>query len=336
MRRKPFKLAVVSIVVALTLALILPMGVQADVKYPLVIKAGHVVPPGFLYDAGLAEFKRIVEKATNGQIKIEIYPLGQLGSEREMIEACQLGIIDMVVTNTAPMTGFVPEIGVFSLPFIYQSWNAAYKIWDGPIGEEMLDKCKDVGLKGLSLWDGGQRGIIGQRPIRTPSDMKGLKVRAMEDPVMLEGFRAMGALPTAIPWGECYTSLQQGVVDELETCIQMMQLNKFNEVAKYVTFTNHYWTPAAHIMTLSLWESLPPRYQRLLQAASYVGREFCRLDILPGGAHANDITLEKLKEAGIEIIEPDIEAFKKIAVQVWKKYEDKFGKEQIQTIAQTK
>jgi len=335
MSEKIIKLMVIFVVVTLFLASALPIGVQAKVEYPLVLKTGHVVPPDFLYDAGLKEFKRIVEKATNGKIRVEIYPLAQLGSERELIEACQMGVVDMVVSNTAPCTGFVPEIGVFSLPLIYQSWNAAYKVWDGPIGQEMLDKFEGVGLKALSLWDGGQRGIIGQHPIRTPDDMRGLKVRCMEDPVMLAFFRAMGALPTAIPWGECYTSLQQGVVDELETCIQMMQLNKFNEVAKYVTFTNHYWTPAVHVINLDLWNSLPLRYKRLFQAASYVGREVCRMDILPGGAHANDITLKKLDEANCEIIEPDIEAFQKVAKLVWKQFEDEFGKERIQEIAQT-
>lgn len=320
------------LILMLTFSIVL----QAEVKFPITIKAGHVVPSNFFYDVGLRKFKEIVEEGSNGDIKIDIFPQGQLGSEREMVEACGTGAIDMVVSNTAPMSGFIPEIGIFSLPYIHQSRDAAYKVWDGHIGQEIMDKFNSFGVKALSLWDGGNRGIIGKYPIKKPEDLKGLKIRTMEDPVMLYGFKLMGALPTAIPWGECYTSLQQGVVDELETCIQMMELNNFDEVGKYVSFTNHYWTPAAHIINLELWNSLPLRYQSLIQSASYVGREFCRLDTDINGKHSNDKTLDNLAKAGVEVVKIDEVAWRETAKEVWDKFADEFGADRIQEIVNTK
>lgn len=329
------KLSVV-IFLILILTLTFTIVLHAEVKFPLTIKAGHVVPSNFLYDVGLRKFKEIVEEGSNGDIKIEIYPQGQLGSERELVEACGTGAVDMVVSNTAPISGFIPEIGIFSLPYVYQSRDAAYKVWDGVIGQKIMDKFTNFGVKALSLWDGGQRGIIGKHPIRKPEDLKGLKIRAMEDPVMLYNFRLMGALPTAIPWGECYTSLQLGVVDVLETCIQMMELNNFNEVAKYMSFTNHYWTPAAHIINLKLWNSLPLKYQTLIQSASYVGREFCRLDTDLGGKNSNKKALENLAKAGVEVVEVNEDDWKVVAKEVWDKFADKFGADRIQEIVNTK
>ena len=296
--------------------------VAASQKKPIVIKAGHVVPRNFLYDVGLQKFKEIVERETNGQVKIEIFAQAQLGSEREMIEGCQVGTIDMVVSNTAPMTGFVPEIGVFGLPYLYPTREQAFKVWDGPIGQGILDKFDRIGFKGLTLWDGGKRGLITSlKPIKVPDDLKGLKIRCMEDPGMLSTFKACGGIPTPIPWAEVYTSLQQGTVDVVETCIQMMELNRFNEVGKYVTFTDHFWTPAAHIINLKLWKSLPEDVQKVIMKASEAGRDACRAD---------------MAKLGVTIVPFDLEIWEKRLRPTYKNFYKEFGKDQIERIINTK
>ena len=311
------------------MGLIFTISVSAEPKYPITIKAGHVVPENFLYDTGLRKFKQIVEEGTNGDIKIEIYPSGQLGSERELIEAVQTGVIGMAIVSGNPTTGFVPDIGVFSLPFIFDSWDEAYEVFDGPIGQKIMAKFDDVGLKALTLYNGGPQGILSHFPVRTPADLKGKKIRVMETPILLDAMRATGALPTAIPYGELYTSLQQGVVDGASTCVQLAYLFKFGEVIEYVTFYNLI-DPAPHLMNKKLYDSLPPKYQRLIVAAAKVGNEFGRMDVADGGPYGTAETLKKFAdEQGVTVTTADIGAFQKAMRPVWKKYEKQFSKELI-------
>lgn len=316
------------IVAGLT-GLIFIANVSAQPKYPITIKAGHVVPENFLYDTGLKKFKQIVEEGTNGDIKIEIYPAGQLGSERELIEAVQTGVIQMAIVSGNPATGFVPEIGVFSLPFIFDNWDAAYEAFDGPIGQKVMKKFDNVGIKCLTLYNGGPQGLLTHFPVKTPADLKGKKIRVMETPILLDAMKGLGALPTAIPYGELYTSLQQKVVDGASTCIQLAYLFKFGEVIDYVTFYNLI-DPAPHLMNKKLFDSLPPKYQRLIVTAARVGNEFGRMDVADGGPYGTAETLEKFaKNQGVTVTEADIPAFQKAMKPVWGKYEKQFGKDLI-------
>lgn len=321
----------ISIIVAvfMTAGLIFIANASAEPEYPITIKAGHAVPENYLYDTGLRKFKQIVEEGTNGDIKIEIYPTGQLGSERELIEAVQMGVIGMAVISGNPVTGFVPDIGVFSLPFIFDSWDEAYEVWDGPIGQKVMDKFDDAGMKCLTLYNGGPQGLLTNFPVRTPADLKGKKIRVMETPILLDAMRGLGALATAIPYGELYTALQQGVVDGASTCIPLAYLFKFGEVIDYVTFYNLI-DPAPHIMNKKLFDSLPPKYQRLIVAAARVGNEFGRMDVADGGPYGTADTLEKFaKNQGVTVTVADMPAFQKAMKPVWKKYEKQYGKDLI-------
>ncbi len=288
-------------------------------------------PPGFLYTTGLNEFKRIVETYSRGDIIVQVYPSGQLGSEREMIEAVQAGVMQMVVTNSAPCAGFVPEINALALPFIYPNWEVAYRVFDGPIGTRLLAKFEAVGIKALSQWNGGPQGYIGHFPVKVPADMKGKKIRVMEDPLLIDTFRALGALPTPIPWNELYTSLQQKVVDGASTCIQMMYLYKFQEIAKHVSFYE-LMPPSPHLINKKLFDSLPLKYQRLIQSASYAAREIARLDVDEGGPYGNDVTLKNLAASGVTVSQIDLPAFRKAMMGVYEKYEKVYGKELVQAI----
>jgi tripartite ATP-independent transporter DctP family solute receptor len=319
--------------VCLVCTLLFPVDSGWAQKKPVVIKAGHVVPRNFLYDAGLQKFREIVENETKGQLKVEIYPQGQLGSERELIEGVQVGTIQMAVINSAPCTGFIPEIGVFSLPYLFPKRESAFRVFDGPIGRSLLDKFDRLGIKAMTLWDGGKRGLItNTKPIKVPEDLKGLKVRCMEDPVMLSTFKACDAIPTPIPWGEVYTSLQQKTVDVVETCIQMMELNRFHEVGKYVSFTDHYWTPAPHIVNMKFFNGLSKDFQKIIWKASEIGRDVCRKDIMPGGANADDQSLKNMEKKGVTIVPVDYEVWRKKLQPTYQSFYGKFGKDLIEKI----
>lgn len=305
-------------------------------KKTITIAAGHVVPKDFLYDAGLQKFREIVERETKGEIAVQIYPLAQLGSERELIEGVQIGTVQMAVVNSAPCTGFIPEIGVFSLPFLFPNREQAFRVLDGPIGRGLLDKFDKLGIKAMTLWDGGKRGLItNAKAIKVPDDMKRLKVRCMEDPVMLSTFKTCGAIPTPIAWGEVYTSLQQGTVDVVETCIQMMELYKFTEVAKLVSFTDHYWTPAPHIINTKFFNSLSKEHQNIILKASEAGRDACRRDIMPGGAHADDQCLKNMAKVGATIVPVDYDAWRKKLRPTYENFYKQFGKDLIEKILAT-
>jgi len=332
-----------SLKIALFCVLLLPFItlISTDValaqKKPIVIKVGHVVPRGFLYDAGLQKFREIVERETKGEITVQIFPQAQLGSERELIEGVQVGTIPMAVINSAPCTGFIPEIGVFSLPYLFPNREMAFRVLDGPIGRNVMDKFERIGIKAFGLWDGGKRGLITKAtPIKVPDDLKGRKVRCMEDPVMLSTFKACGGIPTPIPWGEVYTSLQQGTVDVVETCIQMMELNRFPEVGKFVSFTDHYWTPAPHIVNLKFFNSLPKDYQKIITRASEVGMDVCRRDIMPGGAHADDQCLKNMAKQGVTIVPVDYDIWRKKLLPTYENFYKQFGKDLIEKIMSAK
>jgi TRAP-type C4-dicarboxylate transport system substrate-binding protein len=185
----------------------------------------------------------------------------------------------------------------------------------------------------MTLWDGGKRGLItNTKPIKVPEDLKGLKVRCMEDPVMLSTFKACDAIPTPIPWGEVYTSLQQKTVDVVETCIQMMELNRFHEVGKYVSFTDHYWTPAPHIVNMKFFNGLSKDFQKIIWKASEIGRDVCRKDIMPGGANADDQSLKNMEKKGVTIVPVDYEVWRKKLQPTYQSFYGKFGKDLIEKI----
>ena len=312
-------------------------GMALAEKKPIEIKAGHVVPRGFTYDVGLEKFKDIVEKETKGAIKVKIFPQGQLGSERELIEGVMTGTIHMAVVNSAPCTGFIPQIGVFSLPYLFTSDEHAFRTLDGPIGAEILAKFDKIGIKAFSYWDGAKRGLVlPKKAIVKPEDLAGLKVRCMEDPVMLEIFKSVKAIPTPIAWAEVYTALQQGTVDAVETSIPMMALNRFYEVGKHLTFSNHYWTPAPHIVNLKFFAKLPKQYQDIFVKASNVGRDVCRQDVMPGGAHSYDKMLQIMEKNGVAIAKIDMNLWRETFKKTWKKFYPQYGEAYINKIASGK
>jgi tripartite ATP-independent periplasmic transporter solute receptor, DctP family len=196
----------------------------------VVLKAGHAVDPSHPYHRGLVEFARLIENRTNGKYRIDLYPSAQLGNERDMIEGLQLGTLDLVVTSTGPVSNFVPRMGVVDLPYLFKNRQHAYTVLDGPIGESLLEGFKGNGIVGLAFWENGFRCLTNsRRPIKTPEDVKGLKIRTMEN---IATFKCLGASPTPMAWSEVFTSLQQGVLDGQENPISIIYHQRIYEVQK--------------------------------------------------------------------------------------------------------
>lgn len=299
-----------------------------------ILKLAHVVSTTAPYHIGALEFAKLVEQKTKGQVKIEIYPGGQLGKgERECIEGLQIGTIDLVVTSTGPVGGFVPQMLVVDLPFLFRDNSHVDKVLDGPIGEGLLKELSKAGIKGIAFWENGFRNLTNnKRPVNKPEDVKGLKLRTMENEVHMDAFRTLGADPTPMTWGEVYTSLQQGVIDGQENPINIIRTHKIYEVNKHLALTGHVYSPALLLMNEKKFNSLSPDLQRALLEAGKEAAKFERKFIRDNETKM----LEELKGFGMQVTSPDKKLFQKATEPTYKKYESRFGKDLIDKIVGTK
>lgn len=300
---------------------------------PVVLKLGHAVAPEHPYHLGAVRFSELIAQRTNNKVKIDVYPSTQLGNERDMVEGLQLGTIDLVVTSTGPLGGFVPKMFVVDLPFLFRDREHAYKVLDGPIGRDLLDAFSAKGIKGLAFWENGFRQITNNvRPIEKPEDLKGIKIRTMENKVHLASFKAFGASPTPMAWSEVYTALQQKTIDAQENPIAIIYHQKIYEVQKYLSLTGHFYSPTPLLMSLKVFESLPKDIQKIMldtaiECATYE-RNLLR------DSEAKQIA--EIKAKGMQVTTPNKKPFLDAAAPVYKEFEAQFGKETIDKIIATK
>ncbi|WP_313800356.1 TRAP transporter substrate-binding protein [Cytobacillus sp.] len=299
------------------------------------LKAGHSLTEDHPYHIGLLEMAKNVEERTDGKVKIEVFPLSQLGAERELTEALTLGTADMSVSSTAPIANFYPEIGIVDMPFLFESREHAYKVLDGEIGQELLKGMENIGIIGLAWGENGFRHITNAKhPITKPEDLKGIKIRTQENPIHLDAFNALGAKPTPMAWTEALTALQQGVVDGQENPIVVADTYKlFDANQKYMTLTGHLYSPAVIMFSKTTWDKLPAEYQEVLSDEAKKSGDQIRELI----KKSDEDSLKVLKEQGMEIIEDvDVKPFRDAIQPVYEKYESEFGKEKIDAILNTK
>jgi C4-dicarboxylate-binding protein DctP len=258
-----------------------------------------------------------VEKLSKGRIKVEIYPSNQLGAEREGLEGLKIGSHQMEDTTAAAMSNFFPPIQVMYIPYVFKSRAVAMKTLDldTPFMQELNAACiKATGVRMLTWIENGPRHFVSKvKPIRTPADLKGQKIRIMESPVLGALVKSLGANPTPISWGELYTSMQQGVVDGMDQVVNLIDVGKFAEVSKYVTLDSHIYDPLFIWINESFFQSMPHEFQQIVSNAA---REMARIatGIM---MYWNDIeSLEKIKAQGMEVYVPteeEIAQFRELA-----------------------
>ncbi|MBM4308302.1 MAG: DctP family TRAP transporter solute-binding subunit [Deltaproteobacteria bacterium] len=325
-----FRILFISIMVSVILIL---CSVGISIAAPIILKLAHVVSTSAPYHIGAMELAKLVDLKTKGQIKIEIFPGGQLGKgERECVEGLQIGTIDLVVTSTGPVGGFVPQMLVVDLPFLFRDNGHVDKVLDGPIGEGLLKDLSKAGINGIAFWENGFRNLTNnKRPVNKPEDVKGLKLRTMENEVHMDAFRTLGADPTPMTWGEVYTSLQQGVIDGQENPINIIRTHKIYEVNKHLSLTGHVYSPALLLMNEKKFKGLSPDLQKALIEAGKEAARFERKFIRDNEAKM----LEELKGFGMQVTNPDKKLLQKATESTYKKYESRFGKDLIDKIVGT-
>ena len=209
--------------------------------------------------------KSILEERSNGAVTVDIYPNQQLGGDREYTEACTQGNVSMAMPSTTPVASFVPEFYVFDSPWIFNDRDAVYAALDSEAGQNMLPYLESANLKGLGYFENGLRHMTSSKEINSMEDLKGLKIRVMENDVQLAFWKAEGTNPTPMAFGEVYTALQQKTVDAQENPMELIYTNKFYEVQPYVYLTGHIYTAYVLEMNLQLWNSLNTATQDLIQ-----------------------------------------------------------------------
>ncbi len=290
---------------------------------PVTLKLAHVVNTKDGFHIAAERFAELVEKRTDGTIKIKIYPNAQLGDERTLLEGMQIGSVDMGVITSGPVANFVEEIAVFDMPFLFSSREEAYKVLDGPVGQELLDQLERVNLKGLAYAERGFRNLTNsEHPVHRPEDLKGLKIRVMENPVYIDAFRTLGANAVPMAWTEALTAMQQDTIDGQENPVNVVDSFKLYETQKYMSMTRHTYSPALFVMSLRVWKRLPEEARQILKRSAQDAAEYER----KMNAKMEEEQLQNLRDHGMEIImQPDIDAFRKAVKPVYEKYQDRFG-----------
>ena len=242
--------------------------VAATAQAPIVLKFSHVVAPNTPKGKGADKFKELAEKYTNGKVKVEVYPNSTLYKDKEELEALQLGAVQMLAPSNSkfgPMG--IKDFEVFDLPYLLPNKAALRKVTDGPIGKAMLKKLESKGMVGLAYWDNGFKEMSANKPLRMPEDYKGLKFRIQSSKVLEAQFRALGAIPQVMAFSEVYQALQTGVVDGQENTPSNMFTQKFHEVQKYTTLTNHGYIGYVVVVNKKFWDDLPADVRGQLEKA---------------------------------------------------------------------
>jgi len=242
-----------------------------------VLKLGHKSSENHSWHKGALFFKELVEKRTDGNIQIDIYPNSLLGDQRTMTEAAQLGVVDIVLDSPSILTGFVPEIGVFDLPFLFKDYKHAYKTLDS-IGMELDAKLQEVGLKLLAYWETGFKRLSNSKnDIKSMKDLTGLKVRTPGSPILVATLESIGTSPISIAWDETYIALQQGTAEAQFNPPSIMLENKINEVQDYYSDNLRIQYGAEPVvMSLKTWNKLSPEYQKIIIDAANEAKDYQR------------------------------------------------------------
>lgn len=262
---------------------------------PIVIKFSHVVAPQTPKGKGADKFKELAEAYTAGKVKVEVYPNSQLYKDKEEVEALQLGAVQMLAPSLAKFGPLgAREFEVFDLPFMFADRAALRKVTEGQVGKDLLKKLESKGILGLAYWDNGFKIMSANRPLRTPDDFLGLKMRIQSSKVLEAQMKALGASPQVMAFSEVYTSLQTGVVDGTENPPSNMYTQKMHLVQKHATISNHGYLGYAVIVNKKFWDSLPADVRTALDKAMTEATAFAN-DI---AEKENNDALDAMKKAG--------------------------------------
>jgi len=312
------RLGVRAALIALVALLNLPASAQVE------IKLGHVLGESHSWHVAAAGFAREVAEKTAGRVRINVFPSSQLGSEKDMIEGLQIGSQQAGLIGSGSFQPIEPKLGIVELPYAWQTREHAYRAFDGDLGAALAKLLEAKNVVTLAWWENGFRHITTKGdPVRTPADLKGLKIRVTPDKMRLDTFRALGAEPAPLAFGELYSALQQGVFQAQENPLAIIYSSSFFEVQKSASLTGHVWGAACLVFSKIAWNRLTPGDQQSIRASAVEWGTKQRKMI----ADSETDLAQKLQEKGMNVVEVDKAPFVAAVQPVWKDFGTQFGPE---------
>ncbi|MBN1302467.1 MAG: TRAP transporter substrate-binding protein [Melioribacteraceae bacterium] len=291
------------IIVVFLIVLISGCSRDSSVKH---IKIGHGLDQSHPVHKAMLYLAEKAEEKSKGQLKISVYPSQQLGTERECLELLQIGSLGMTKVSSSVLEGFAPDFKVFSLPFIFRNDEHKFAFFEGELGKKLLTSTEKYWLRGLCYYDAGSRSFYTKdKPVLTPDDLAGLKIRTQESPTSVKLVNALGASATPISWGELYTALQQGVVDGAENNPPSFYLSRHYEVCKHYSLNEHTSVPDVLLISTVIWNDLTSTQQRWLQEAADESYEYQK----NLWQEATQNALEEVQKSGVKVYYPDKATF---------------------------
>lgn len=305
-------------VFSLCLVLVFLLGCTSSEQHK-VLKLAHGLDPSHPVHKGMVFMAERLAEKSGGKLSIDIYPSGQLGSEQQCVELLQIGSLAITKVSAAVMESFTPKFKALGLPYVFRSKDHSFKVFDGEIGREMLLGTEEFWIRGLCFYDAGFRSFYTiDKPINSPEDLKGLKIRVMKSQTAMEMVRALGGSPTPISWGELYTALQSGVVDGAENNEPSLYTSHHYEVCKHYSLDEHTCVPDVLIISTKVWNSLTKEEQKWLQEAANesvpVQRKYW--------AESVEESLRVVQENGVTIHRPDKTKFADKVTELLNKYRE--------------
>ena len=299
-----------------------------DSSGTVTLKLGMVDPDGSNFHEGALAIADEVSKATGGKVKIEVFAGGQLGNERDMYEGAQMGTIDMFTASNAVLTSFIPEMAVLDQPFLFETEEQAHNVIDGKVGELIAEKTEEQQIHTVGWMDVGFRNVFSVRPVENVDDFEGLKIRTMENDIHIAAFNALGAIATPMASGDVFTGLQQGTIDAAENAIANLIANRYYEITKNVTMTNHIFGFMGVFVSDKAWNQIPEDLRDEFLAGVEAGTKLQRQYLV----EANEAAKEELTELGVQFYEIPMDQMRELVEPAMEEFSDRMDPEWVEAI----
>jgi tripartite ATP-independent transporter DctP family solute receptor len=319
---------------ATALALALAAGFSSMAAAQTTMRISVSIPQNSHQGVAIDTFAKEVEKRTGGRYKIQAFYSGALGAEREATEAVQLGTQELTFTSTGPVPNFVPEVKILDVPFLFRDYAHARAVLDGPIGQELLQKFDARGIKALAWGENGFRHMTNSKhAVNGPEDLKGLKMRTMENPVHVQAYKGFGIIPTPMAFSEVFTALQQGTVDGQENPLSVITSAKFDQVQKYLTLTGHVYSPCVFLMNKESFDKLSAADKTAFLEAAKEGVKANRMRV----DSDEKVAVADLRAKGMTVVDNvDKARYQAALAPVYANFEKQFGKANLDRIRNAK
>lgn len=304
----------------------------SDLGDVVTLSLGHIASEDDAWHKGALKFAELVEEKTNGEVVVEVYPNSQLGNDRDLIEGMKMGSVDFALP-AGVLSNFQPEYSLLELPFLFRDEDHLANVLYGDIGDELkANLLEDNGIRGLEFWMRGPRQLTSNREVRTLEDLDGLKIRVPEIPAFVDSWKAMGANPTPMAFGEVYTGLQTNVIDAQENPFSLIESSKLYEVQEYLVLTNHLYGYVMLAMSDLTYNKLTEEQQKAVEEAAAEATEFENTLVF----ELEEELFDELKESGIEVIEIDnVNEFKEVVLPVHEKFAKEYDEDLYKRIVET-